>query len=263
MPKPQLLPLTGGYRRIPVLQLGADVYCDSQLIVRVLERLHPKPTIYPGGSEGVCHALSLWADRIFFFTTTVILFDLIGDNVPKAFIDDRTKMMGGRANFADLPKQAPYAKAQCRAFADMLAARCRRPSVPAVASSASPTRRRPSGGSCAASGTAAIFGVPRRQCVGRPAARHGAGERTDMNPARRCASRGTPATVPRSIRSATGSSPKPAYRHARRLRRPVEGEVSGDHTRSPAAPGCGARPDRRALPARRFGCRLEPVWEVR
>ena len=36
MPKPDLVPLTGGYRRIPVLQIGADVYCDTQLIVRVI-----------------------------------------------------------------------------------------------------------------------------------------------------------------------------------------------------------------------------------
>ena len=33
MPKPELTPLTGGYRRIPVLQIGADVYCDSQVIL--------------------------------------------------------------------------------------------------------------------------------------------------------------------------------------------------------------------------------------
>src|SRR2546422_4569969 len=59
MPKPDLVPLTGGYRRIPVLQIGADVYCDTQLIVRVLERLHPAPTLYPGASEGTCHAWNL------------------------------------------------------------------------------------------------------------------------------------------------------------------------------------------------------------
>ena len=28
-PKPKLTPLTGGYRKIPVLQIGADVYCDT------------------------------------------------------------------------------------------------------------------------------------------------------------------------------------------------------------------------------------------
>ena len=37
MPKPELVPLTGGYRRIPVLQIGADVYCDTQVILAELE----------------------------------------------------------------------------------------------------------------------------------------------------------------------------------------------------------------------------------
>lgn len=122
MPKPQLLPLTGGYRRIPVLQIGADVYCDTQLIARVIERLHPEPTIYPDASEGACHVFNLWADRLFFFATTPVLFALIGEHVPKAFIEDRTKLLGGRANFADIPKQAPYAREQCRGAGALLAA---------------------------------------------------------------------------------------------------------------------------------------------
>ncbi len=121
MPKPLLTPLTGGYRRIPVLQIGADIYCDSQLIVRVLERLHPQPTIYPGDSEGTCHVWNLWVDRLMFFQTTSILFALIGDKVPKAFIDDRTAMMPGRANFAEIPKLAPHSKEQCRAMAQLIA----------------------------------------------------------------------------------------------------------------------------------------------
>lgn len=121
MPKPQLLPLTGGYRRIPVLQIGADVYCDTQLIARVIERLHPQPSIYPPGSEGTCHIWNLWADRVFFWTTTSILFALLGEHVPKEFIEDRTKMMPGRS-FDDIPKMAPHAKEQCRGCAELLAA---------------------------------------------------------------------------------------------------------------------------------------------
>ena len=85
MPKPQLIPLTGGYRRIPVLQIGADVYCDTQLIARVIERRHPQPSIYPPGTEGSCHVWNLWADRLFFWTTASILFALIGEHVPKEF----------------------------------------------------------------------------------------------------------------------------------------------------------------------------------
>lgn len=35
-PKPMLTALTGGYRRTPVMQIGADIYCDSQCIIREL-----------------------------------------------------------------------------------------------------------------------------------------------------------------------------------------------------------------------------------
>jgi glutathione S-transferase len=115
MPKPDLLPLTGGYRRIPVLQIGADVYCDTQLIVRTLERLHPTPTMYPGGSEGTCHAWNLWADRLLFLPVVAVVFAEIGATVPPEFIEDRTKMMPGRS-FADIPKQAPHAREQIRAL---------------------------------------------------------------------------------------------------------------------------------------------------
>ena len=32
MPKPDVVALTGGYRRTPILQVGADIYCDTALI---------------------------------------------------------------------------------------------------------------------------------------------------------------------------------------------------------------------------------------
>ena len=115
MPKPDLVPLTGGYRRIPVLQIGADVYCDSQLIARTLERLHPEPTIYPGGSEATCNAMALWADRFVFIAAVAVVFDEIGAFVPPEFIADRTKMMPGR-DFNDIPRQAPHAREQLRAL---------------------------------------------------------------------------------------------------------------------------------------------------
>ena len=115
MPKPQLLPLTGGYRRIPVLQIGADVYCDTQLIVRVLEDLQPSPTLYPDGSEGTCQAWQLWADKLVFITTVSVLFGEVGQFMPKEFIDDRTKMMPGR-DFNELPRMAPHAREQLRAY---------------------------------------------------------------------------------------------------------------------------------------------------
>ena len=58
MPKPDLTALTGGYRKTPVLQIDADIYCDSQLIMRELERRHPSPSLYPVG-RGTADALSI------------------------------------------------------------------------------------------------------------------------------------------------------------------------------------------------------------
>ena len=40
LPKPDLLPLTAGYRRTPVMQIGADIYCDTALITREIGRAH-------------------------------------------------------------------------------------------------------------------------------------------------------------------------------------------------------------------------------
>ena len=51
MPKSDLLPLMGGYRRTPVMQIGADILCDTQLILRKSESLRPDPSLYPDGSE--------------------------------------------------------------------------------------------------------------------------------------------------------------------------------------------------------------------
>jgi glutathione S-transferase len=115
MPKPDLVPLTGGYRRIPVLQIGADIYCDTQLIVRVLEQRHPDPSIFPGNAEATAQAWNLWADRLLFMPVVAVVFADIGQFVPAAFIDDRSKMMPGR-NFADIPKLAPSAREQIRAL---------------------------------------------------------------------------------------------------------------------------------------------------
>jgi glutathione S-transferase len=66
MPKPDLVALTGGYRRTPVLQTGADVWCDTALIARVLERLAPKPSLFPYGDTLAMQALTHFADSVMF-----------------------------------------------------------------------------------------------------------------------------------------------------------------------------------------------------
>ena len=47
LPKPDVMALTGGYRRTPFLQIGADIYCDSALMCRVIDALHLNPRCIP------------------------------------------------------------------------------------------------------------------------------------------------------------------------------------------------------------------------
>jgi glutathione S-transferase len=44
-PRPKLEPLAGGYGRIPVAQIGADVFCDSNLIAEEISQLANKPEL--------------------------------------------------------------------------------------------------------------------------------------------------------------------------------------------------------------------------
>jgi glutathione S-transferase len=92
MPKPHLTPMTGGYRRIPVLQIGADVYCDSALIARTIERHHPSPSIHPGGNIAAAEGLAMWADKTLFFSTVALVFTAMADIIPSELFDDRRKM---------------------------------------------------------------------------------------------------------------------------------------------------------------------------
>ena len=119
MPKPKLIPLTGGYRRIPVLQIGADVWCDTGIIIRKIDELFPEPTIYPEGTEAACHMINLFADRRFFFSTTPVIFEKLAPLIGKEFLDDRTRMMRG-ANFEELTLLAPDARNYVRAYLDNL-----------------------------------------------------------------------------------------------------------------------------------------------
>lgn len=67
MPKPDVVALTGGYRRTPLLQIGADIYCDTALICDVLEHREPQPALYPAHQKGLARVVSQWADTNLFW----------------------------------------------------------------------------------------------------------------------------------------------------------------------------------------------------
>jgi len=99
-PKPMLTKLTGGYRRTPVMQIGADIYCDSQCILRELERRHPSPSFFPTAEAGMMWWLSRWTDGALFDLTVKVVLGSAGDALPKDFAQDRGRLYLGE-NWAD------------------------------------------------------------------------------------------------------------------------------------------------------------------
>ena len=104
MPKPDVVALTGGYRRTPVLQFGADVYCDSGLIARALEDLAPSPTLFPYGDTLALNAITSFAEAVLFnnavplaFTprTLEVFFPDVTPEFMDAFRKDRAEMRKG------------------------------------------------------------------------------------------------------------------------------------------------------------------------
>ena len=94
MPKPDLMPLTGGYRRTPVMQIGADVYCDTRQIAWALEALHPDPTFYPAGGPGLAAIITRWSDDQLFLPVVNFAFSNVADKLPPELLADRAKMRG-------------------------------------------------------------------------------------------------------------------------------------------------------------------------
>jgi glutathione S-transferase len=122
MPRPDLMPMTGGYRRTPTLQIGADIYCDTQIIMRELEARYPTPTLFPAGHAGVPWALGMWTDRSFFQSTVNLVFGTIADKVPQDFIDDRAKLRGAKFNVEAMKTAIPQMRDQFRAHAGWIEA---------------------------------------------------------------------------------------------------------------------------------------------
>lgn len=114
MPKPDLMPLTGGYRKTPVMQIGADVYCDTQCILRELDRRFPDPSFYAGTSEGLAWGLSLWTDKTVFNTVVALIFGATGEHLPDEFIRDRSEMAGRPFDVARMKAAAPLLLDQMR-----------------------------------------------------------------------------------------------------------------------------------------------------
>ncbi len=74
MPRPDTIPLTGGYRKTPVMQIGADVYCDTAIICRVIDEIYPQDSIYPEEHLAMINTVAHWTDTFLFKVCVSIAF---------------------------------------------------------------------------------------------------------------------------------------------------------------------------------------------
>lgn len=103
-PKPDVVALTGGYRKTPFLQIGKDVYCDTALIAQVLDDLQPTPALRHATQPDVATVVAQWADSSLFWAAmgynfqpkgAAGFFDGAPPEVAAAFAQDRAAMSAG------------------------------------------------------------------------------------------------------------------------------------------------------------------------
>ncbi len=117
MPKPDVLALTGGYRKTPFLQVGADIYCDSALICDVLEHVQPEPALFPPHLKGVSRVFAQWADTTLFWAAMAYnlqpkgaaqVFAKAPPEAAKAFSEDRKAMSGNMVRLRPADATSAY-----------------------------------------------------------------------------------------------------------------------------------------------------------
>jgi glutathione S-transferase len=103
LPKPDVVALTGGYRKTPIAQIGADIYCDTALIARLIEARAPSPTLFPAAAP-LAALVAQWADSTMFWTVIPYtmqpaglaeMFKGVPPEVLKAFAADRAPFTTG------------------------------------------------------------------------------------------------------------------------------------------------------------------------
>jgi glutathione S-transferase len=125
-PRPNVDPLAGGYRRIPVAQIGADVFCDTFIIAQEVARLASAPELDPQGvGDSAAELIASAQGDVFFaaigavspltlLATMVRGFGLLG---AVRFARDRAGMLSGGTT---RPPQGAAAVAVWRAFLENL-----------------------------------------------------------------------------------------------------------------------------------------------
>ena len=113
MPRPNLMELSGGYRKTPILQDGANVFCDTKIISQHLAARAGNTALYAPGFAA--NRFAEWADSALFRTAVGLCFQpkaveviaqqLGADNL-EAFMKDRAELSGGQQMAAMSPQLA-------------------------------------------------------------------------------------------------------------------------------------------------------------
>jgi len=120
-PKPDLVALTGGYRKTPVLQIGADVWCDTDAIAREIERRVPEPTLFPDGTESLSFMLGPWQGELFWLA--VLTIGTSTPIFPDGFLEDRSTMLEGGLSMEKILTELAPQRDQLRSKLSLLDAR--------------------------------------------------------------------------------------------------------------------------------------------
>lgn len=113
MPRPHLMPLSGGYRKTPIMQIGADIFCDTEIICRTLNAMSDRADIYGPGFNA--ERIARWADTELFKITVALNFrpEAIAAQMSQmsasdleAFQKDRAELAGGQALVSISPDAA-------------------------------------------------------------------------------------------------------------------------------------------------------------
>ena len=118
MPRPVLARLGVHYRRIPILAVGRDIYCDSRAIISALEA-HYTATAPLGAQDphgrGLERVLETWAfdGGLFAWTAQLIPADALL-MLSQSWRNDRAELMGRPFEVENLKKGLPDALAQAR-----------------------------------------------------------------------------------------------------------------------------------------------------
>lgn len=118
MPKPDLVALTGGYRGTPVLQVGADIYCDSRLIIDEIERRFPQSPLLRSGPL-VNFGLQQWSDDALFPPGAALAMHENAAAMPDGLLAERSCYFTN-LDFDRFEADAPYFRTQLAAHADLI-----------------------------------------------------------------------------------------------------------------------------------------------